>query len=245
MSGEKYALSVRDGHQQVFFKCTRCSLEFFLMTWRTPHEVIEFFKPRATDSTSAAKHAGWCESVHCPECGSFGPQTVWMFGQRHCPWSIFEFVTEEHMNPIMRRVTLSRINVPPRETPRDLPLEKLPEISPPDAPWQGMERDKRFVQSLRLGHQQVAFKCQRCSLEFVTLSWRKWLEVVEFYQPHAGENGGFCKKVHCPECGTADRAVYLMRQRYQPKSITQFVMGCAPVVKDDEGRYGIAKDLGS
>jgi hypothetical protein len=58
VSGEKYALSVRDGHQQVFFKCTRCSLEFFLMTWRTPHEVIEFFKPRATDSTSAAKHAG-------------------------------------------------------------------------------------------------------------------------------------------------------------------------------------------
>lgn len=81
-------------------------------------------------------------------------------------------------------------------------LAKIPAREFPGCPWNKQESTARFQQSIQHGHWVVLFKCGHCSLEFQLFTWRDEIELLETYQPTHAKNGGLCKNVSCPECGT-------------------------------------------
>ena len=55
--------SLSDGHLQLLFKCTNCSLEFVTFSLRSEVEALEAYQP------SHGQNGGLCRKVTCPECG--------------------------------------------------------------------------------------------------------------------------------------------------------------------------------
>jgi len=91
-----------------------------------------------------------------------------------------------------------------KDLPRNVDLEPRP-----GQPWSKEECRRRWEGSFQNGHLQLALKCRQCGLEFVLLSLRSEMEMLEQYQPSHGQYGGMCNKVFCPECGQRGQVALL------------------------------------
>ena len=112
-----------------------------------------------------------------------------------------------------------------RVTYRTMSLKDLMQVSVqprPRQPWSEQETYRRWEESQKTGHLQLAVKCRSCSLEFVLLTLRSEIEAMEAYEPSHGEHGGLCRKLTCPECGTAG-SVGLLGYARQDGTICEFI----------------------
>lgn len=94
----------------------------------------------------------------------------------------------------------------------------------PEQPWSKDETEERFERSESCGHRQLWIKCQNCSLEFVMLTLRTGVEIIEKCEPSHGKDGGRTRKITCPECGSKKK-VMMLGVRHHVGAICQFTAG--------------------
>lgn len=82
-SHDRFKKSESDGHYQLLCKCQECSLEFTLLTLRTPLEIIEAYEP------SHGMYGGFARKITCPECAA--RPCVIILGIRHQNGTIFSY----------------------------------------------------------------------------------------------------------------------------------------------------------
>ena len=80
---ERFNQSLQNGHHQLYLKCQHCSLEFMMLTLRTPTEAVAAYQGDPGD---------FAANVTCPECGVRG-QSFWL-GTRQSRGPISQFVGE-------------------------------------------------------------------------------------------------------------------------------------------------------
>lgn len=94
----------------------------------------------------------------------------------------------------------------------------------PGQPWSNQECRERWEKSESTGHRQLWCKCQNCGLEFIILTLRTPLELIEAYEPSHGRDAGMVTKVSCPECGQTGKAA-LLGVRHQGGAIFRYTAG--------------------
>lgn len=79
----RWEQSLSGGHLQMACKCSKCSLEFVILSLRTEVEALETFQP------TNGQHGGACQRLHCPECGGTG---CFLLGWQEHHGAIYEFI---------------------------------------------------------------------------------------------------------------------------------------------------------
>lgn len=89
---ERFQKSEEAGHRQLWCKCQNCSLEFIVLTLRTPVEAIEAFEP------SHGKDGGLAAKITCPECGLRKRSLI--LGARHQYGAIYNSTAGQFRLPL-------------------------------------------------------------------------------------------------------------------------------------------------
>jgi len=95
----------------------------------------------------------------------------------------------------------------------NIPIDNIVPSERPEQPWDSKESFRRWKDSLLNGHRQIFLKCLNCSLEFILLTLRSEIEILEAYHPSHGDNGGICANITCPECGKSKTSFILDIQK--------------------------------